>query len=127
MPALPYRPSKALFILTDVQGFTVTLERNCWYGHILRGHPEMRRRLADVKQALLSPTEIHENLERRRFNMVYYYRCPGHDPVQGYLKVAVWVFDVESERAIVTTAHPVVNIPTPTQWYQGKKRWPRSP
>ena len=122
-----YRPSKALFTVADVQGFIITLERNCWYGHILRGHPEMRRRLGDVKKSLITPTEIHENLERRRFNMVYYYRCPGRDAVQDYLKVAVWVFDAENRQGIITTAHPVVDIPTPSRWYEGKKRWPSSP
>ena len=80
MATASYRPSKALFTVADVQGFTIILERNCWYGHILRGHPEMRRRLGDVKKALITPTEIHENLERRRFNMVYYYRCQDTMP-----------------------------------------------
>jgi len=119
-----YRPSRALFTVTDPQGLIVTLERNCWYGHILRGHPEMRRRLKDVERALLKPTEIHENFEQRRVSMVYYQRCPGRDKFQDYLKVAVWVYDVEAERAIVTTAHPIVDIPVPSRWYQGKKRWP---
>jgi len=66
MAAIPYQPSTALVTIIDAQGFTVILERNCWYGHILRGHPEMRRRLTDVKQALHTPTEIHENLEQGR-------------------------------------------------------------
>lgn len=122
----PYRPSKALFTITDPQGFVITLERNCWYGHILRGHPEMRHRLKDVEKALLKPTEIHENLERQRMNLVYYYRCPGRDKFQDFLKVAVWVYDSQAQRAIVTTAHPVVDIPSPTRWYQGRKRWPSS-
>ena len=122
----PYRPSKALFTVADPQGFVITLEKNCWYGHVLRGHPEMRRRLKDVERTLLKPTEIHENVERRRMNLVYYYRCPGRDKVQDYLKVAVWVYDVAGQRAIVTTAHPVINIPSPTAWYQGEKRWPSS-
>ncbi|MBI4354081.1 MAG: hypothetical protein HY595_02480 [Candidatus Omnitrophica bacterium] len=82
----------------------------------------MRRRLNDVERALLKPTEIHQNLERQRMNLVYYYRCPGRDRVQNYLKVAVWVYDTQSQRAIVTTAHPIMGIPEPTQWYQGKKR-----
>ena len=124
MASNPYRPSKALFTVADPQGFLVTLERNCWYGHILRGHPDMRRRLKDVERALLKPTEIHQNLEQRRLNMVYYQRCPGRDTFQDYLKVTVWVYDVEGKRAIVTTAHPIVSIPAPSGWYQGKRRWP---
>ena len=127
MTTSPYRPSKALFTVTDPQGVMVTLERNCWYGHILRGHPELRRRLKDVEKALLKPTEIHENLEQRRMNLVYYYRCPGRDRYQNYLKVAVWVYDPERKQAIVTTAHPIIAIPEPTRWYEGKTRWPTSP
>jgi len=61
----------------------------------------MRRRLKDVERALLKPTEIHENLEQRRVNMVYDYRCPGRDQFQDYLKVAVWVYEVDGKRAIV--------------------------
>ena len=121
-----YRPSKEIFTVTDPEGVVITLEKNCWYGHILRGHPEMRRRLKDVKRALLEPTEIHENSERRRFNLVYYHRCPGRDKFQDYLKVAVWVYDSQGKQAIVTTAHPMVDIPSPTRWYQGKKKWPTS-
>lgn len=102
----------------------ITLERNCWYGHILRGHPEMRHRLKDVERALLKPTEIHQNVEQRRLNMVYYHRCPGRDKFQHYLKIAVWVYDSDAKRAIVTTAHPIMDIPAPSRWYQGKKRWP---
>ncbi|MBI3323688.1 MAG: hypothetical protein HYZ92_00215 [Candidatus Omnitrophica bacterium] len=84
-----YRPSTALFTVTDPEGVVAVLERNCWYGHILRGHPEMRRRLQDVERALAKPTEIHENFEQRRMNRVYYQRCPGRDQFQDYLKVAV--------------------------------------
>ena len=124
MAQSPYRPSKALFTVTDPQGFSITLERNCWCGHILRGHPEMRRRLKDVERVLLKPTEIHQNLKQRRVNMVYYQRYPGRDKFQDYLKVAVWMYDVEGKRAIVTTAHPIVSIPAPSGWYQGKRRWP---
>lgn len=127
MAAGPYRPSNALLIVTDPQGIIVTLERNCWYGYILRGHPELRRRLKDVKRALLKPTEIHENVEQQRMNLVYYHRCPGRDKFQDYLKVAVWVYDIPGKRAIVTTAHPIMAIPEPTRWYQGRKRWPHSP
>ena len=122
----PYHPSKALFTLTDPLGFTVTLERNCWYGHILRGHPEMRRRLNDVQRALLKPTEIHESTQHRRWNMIYYVRCPGRDRFQEYLKVSVWVHDAQGQRAIVTTAHQIMDIPVATGWYEGKKRWPTS-
>lgn len=86
----------------------------------------MRRRLKDVERALLKPTEIHENLERQRMNLVYYYRCPGRDRIQDYLKVSVWVYERQDNRAIVTTAHPIMGIPEPTRWYQGKKRWPSS-
>lgn len=119
-----YRPSRALCTVTDPEGFVITLERNCWYGHILRGHPEMRHRLKDVQRALVKPTEIHENFEQRRSNMVYYHRCSGRDKLQDFLKVAVWVYDVEGKQAIVTTAHPIVDIPVPSRWYQGKKVWP---
>ncbi len=84
----------------------------------------MRHRLNDVKRALSKPTEIHQNLEQRRVNMVYYQRCPSRDRVHDYLKVAVWVYDVEGKRAIVTTAHPVLDIPAPSRWYQGERRWP---
>jgi|GEM_PF-1408805 len=126
MAAASYRPSRALLTVTDPQGVTVTLERNCWYGHILRGHPELRHRLKDVERTVLHPTEIHENLERQRINMVYYHRCPGRDRLQPYLKVAVWVYDLNAKQAIVTTAHPVMEIPVPSKWYEGKKRWPPS-
>ena len=119
-----YRPSRALFTVTDPLGMTIALERNCWYGHILRGHPEMRGRLRDVKQGLIKPTEIHENLQHRRVNLVYYYRCSGRDRFQDYLKIAVWVHDTDAQQAIVTTAHPIMAIPEPSRWYQGEKRWP---
>ncbi len=87
----------------------------------------MRHRLKDVEKALLKPTEIHKNLEQRRVNMVCYQRCPGRHKFQDYLKVAVWLYDVAGRQAIVTTAHPIVDIPVPSRWYQGEKIWPSSP
>ena len=48
--------------LTDPLGRTITLHDRTWYGHILKGHPEMRAYRRQVERTITDPTEIRLSL-----------------------------------------------------------------
>lgn len=45
--------------LTDPLGRSFTLANHTWYGHILKGHPEMRPHFTLVEQAVTAPLSIY--------------------------------------------------------------------
>jgi hypothetical protein len=44
--------------LTDPLGRTVVLHDSTWYGHIVRGHPEVAGARHLIEQAVITPLEI---------------------------------------------------------------------
>ena len=44
--------------LTDPLGRSIVLHDSTWYGHILKGHPEMARARSFVEQAIQAPVEV---------------------------------------------------------------------
>ena len=44
--------------LTDPLGRSITLHDHTWFGHIVKGHPEMRGRRAALEQAVQAPITI---------------------------------------------------------------------
>jgi hypothetical protein len=45
-------------ILIDLLGRSITLHDHTWFGHVLKGHPEMHNRRADVEGAITQPQWI---------------------------------------------------------------------
>ncbi len=81
--------------LTDPLGRVVVLHDNTWFGHIIRGHPEMTRYRGLVEQTIRAPAEIlvsHSDPDCRS------YFGPGP---RGLLVHVV----VDVVRGIVKTAH----------------------
>lgn len=48
-------------VITDPLGRRITLHDRTWYGHILKGHPEVREHRALVETAVASPYEIRHS------------------------------------------------------------------
>ncbi len=48
--------------LTDPLGRRIVLHDHTWFGHVVKGHPEMRRRRVDAEDAVIVPTEIRFSL-----------------------------------------------------------------
>jgi hypothetical protein len=46
-------------VVTDPLGRKITLHDHTWYGHIISGHPEMRRHRSLLRQAIEKPIAIH--------------------------------------------------------------------
>ena len=44
--------------LTDPLGRSITLRDHTWFGHILKGHPEVRSERASAEQAIRAPATI---------------------------------------------------------------------
>lgn len=47
--------------LRDPLGREIQLTDGAWFGHIVKGHPEMRGLRAQVESAISSPTAIHQS------------------------------------------------------------------
>jgi hypothetical protein len=45
--------------LTDPLGRSITLHDRTWFGHILRGHPEMAEHRVLAESAVASPLAVH--------------------------------------------------------------------
>lgn len=82
--------------LTDPLGRTIVLHDRTWYGHVLRGHPEVKECRALVENAVREPDEIRHSRSDEDCR-IYFGRGPGPD-----VKILV-VADVK--RGFVKTAH----------------------
>jgi len=45
--------------VTDPLGRLIELHDWTWWGHIVKGHPEVRAMRSDVEQAIVAPISIH--------------------------------------------------------------------
>lgn len=97
--------------LTDPLGRTIVLQDSAWFGHIIKAHPEMVRRRAEVEHANRSPAEIRFSLVAVECR-VYYRALPA-----GGRHIAV-VADVVA--GFVKTAYI-------TKKLKGAPEWPLSP
>ena len=100
-----------VYICIDPEGYRVFLEKDCWYGHILKRHQkQMAHRLYDIKSTIENPDDVVVKVENGVQNRVYFKRWRHRDPYgQEYLKVPTEV--VGDRTARILTAHPVATIP----------------
>src|SRR5947209_4154036 len=82
--------------LTDPLGRCLVLHDSTWYGHILKGHPEMTRARSLVERAIRAPVEVR--ISNSDPNCRLYY---GQGPRSGLLVVVV----AEIALGVVKTAH----------------------
>jgi hypothetical protein len=102
--------TKVLFKVGDPEGFEISLLSETWDRHIVTGHPEMARRLEQVKAAIVEPELIQE--EEGRSDSVYYYRLAGE---AFYRSRDVYVIvvvrrDPARRTGVVKTAHLVKDL-----------------
>ncbi len=104
--------NKLLFTINDPSGISVSLEKDCWYGHILKRHmKQMSHRLSDVKSTIAYPDKVHEKLVNNVKNRVYFKHWKDRDPLgQEVLKVPTEEI-VKGKVARVLTAHPLPFFP----------------
>lgn len=82
--------------LTDPLGRTITLHDRTWYGHILKGHPEMRPYRRQVERTITDPTEIRLSLTDPACRLYF-----GRGPRKSVIILAV----ADINRGFVKTAH----------------------
>jgi hypothetical protein len=82
--------------LTDPLGRKVTLHDRTWFGHILKGHPDLAEHRMLVERTVHSPNEIR--VSRLDVNCRLYYG-PGPRPAVRMLVV------VDVGEGVVKTAH----------------------
>ena len=101
----------------DPDGFHVSLEKDCWHGHILREHRHhMKRRLLDTKTTVEKPDRVDRFTTGARENRVYFKRWKDRDPSGNeYLKVPTEVINPKEKVARVLTAHPLWILPPPVK------------
>lgn len=82
-------------VLVDPLGRTIELSDATWFGHIIKGHPEMAGRRVNVEAAILSPREIRHSTSDencRLFDgspvMMGLMICVVAEVVGGYVKTA---------------------------------------
>lgn len=100
------------FKVTDPDGYTVVLENACWYGHVLREHPDMGHRQMDTKSTIEHPDRVDSYLDCDPPNRVYFKEWEGRDPYGNkYLKVPTEVINPDKKLSRVLTAHPIAFMP----------------
>lgn len=97
---------KIIYRAVDPEGFEVYMEKECWYGHILKNHKkQMIHRLYDIKSTIEQPDYVDDRLENGVRNRVYFKKWSGRDPYgQQFLKVPTQI--VADKISRVLTAHP---------------------
>ncbi len=94
--------------LCDPLGRAITLHDSTWYGHILKGHPEVGRARPFVELAIQSPQEIRQSRSDPDCRLFY-----GTGPRPGLLMQVV----VDVRRGLVKTAHFAKRITGgPVEW-----------
>ena len=91
----------------------VALEKECWYGHILKEHKQqMSHRLHDIKTTIEAPDRVDDYFVKGIRNRVYFKHWKGRDPFgQEYLKVPTQIVDDAELVFRVLTAHPMFMLP----------------
>lgn len=82
--------------LTDPLGRCVVLHDRTWYGHIIKGHPEVARSRPLVEQAIRAPEEVRVSNSDPNCRLYY-----GPGPRAGLLVQVV----VDIALGVVKTAH----------------------
>ena len=104
---------KLWYKTTDKDGMVIALEKECWYGHILREHKrQMSHRLHDIKTTIEDPDRVDDYFVKGIRNRVYFKHWKGRDPNgQEYLKVLTQIVDEAGLVFRVLTAHPMFMLP----------------
>ena len=104
---------KLCYEAIDKEGITVALEKDCWYGHILKFHKkQMSHRLFDIKTTIEQPDRVDGYFVNGVRNRVYFKHWKGRDPLgQEYLKVPTQIVDESGLIFRVLTAHPIPLLP----------------
>ena len=95
--------------ITDPLGRRIELHDWTWWGHIVKGHPEMRQLRAQVEQTIASPVAIHFSSSDPDCRLYY-----GPSPASG-LMICV-VADVAA--GLVKTAYLAKSVKP------GGQEWP---
>ena len=93
--------------LKDPLGRAITLHDHTWYGHIIKGHPEVRQHRQIVEDAIRSPQEIR--LSAADANCRLYY---GAGPRAGIFVVTV----VDLALSLVRTAYLARKLKGAVEW-----------
>ena len=103
------------FKVVDRDGYTVALEKDCWYGHILHGHrKQMQSRLHDIQLTIERADRIDSYLAETLQNRVYWKRWHDQDSYGNeFMKVATEMIDAKEKLARVLTAYPMDLLPPP--------------
>ena len=83
-------------LLTDPFNREITLHDRTWFGHIVKGHPEITQNRSLVEQAVTGPTEIRHSRSDENCRLYY-----GHGPRPSAKIIVV----VDVSLGIVKTAH----------------------
>lgn len=104
---------KVFYKAVDKEGITVILEKNCWYGHILKFHgKQMSHRLYDIKATIEKPDRVDDYFVNGIRNRVYFKHWKYRDPLgQEYLKVPAQLVIEKGLIFRVLTAHPLEHLP----------------
>ena len=91
----------------DPRGIVVLIDRACWHGHILAGHPEMPARLDWLAATIEAPDAIYESSYASTRHCFY---RRGVIPEFSTLLVKVVVEMYGARAAEVRTAHLVKSV-----------------
>ena len=83
-------------LLIDPLGRQITLHDRTWFGHIVKGHPEMAAHRALVEGAVKTPTEIRRSLADADCRLYF-----GPGPRKGVIMMVV----SDVALGLVKTAH----------------------
>ena len=93
--------------LQDPLGRVITLHDHTWYGHIIKGHPEMRPHRQIVEDSIRSPQEIRVSAADADCRLYY-----GAGSRPGILIVTV----VDIVRTLVRTAYLAKKMKGAVEW-----------
>jgi hypothetical protein len=97
-----------MFKVTDPQGNSIVLTRECWKRHICVVHTEMRALLNKVRQTLIAPDYIYTSKSSPNSHLYFReYRDPHLNC--RYILVAVYR-KADSTQGYVQSAYPVKSL-----------------
>ena len=79
-----------MFVVNDPRRYQIQLTKTCWYHHILVEHPEMKKRLEDIRQALETPDCIYQSKYKSSSQLYFLKKRRGSFGVE-YVLVVVTI------------------------------------
>lgn len=123
-PARKKANGSSVFQCADPDGYQITLSVVTWEDHICRRHPEMTRRLEQIKETISDPDLIQGE---EASTTCFYYRLTGERFLKKddlYIGVVI-ARDASTKTGVVKTCHLLRNLkPTgdKTLWMRSKPR-----